>query len=165
VKLRTPLRKKRKKMFELPRAGVSEVLGLIEAISAYGGKMRTAELLDEFPMDIDEFGEAIDMAELLGLVKVNKGYLTLTKKGEIIGAGSVEDKKRIIGEQLKNVEPFKSALQLLNERGEVSMRELIRHLKTIGYDLDEESYELFMNWGGYAELFEYDAEEGVIKVV
>ncbi len=153
------------KVLHLPHATVEEVLGLVEFLTAYGGKMRIAELMNELPMEIDDLGDVIDMAEMLNLVKVDDGEIKVTLAGETASVGNIDDKKRVLHKALERIEPFKSILKLLKKRGSVKEEELRAYLaERFNIVHDEHFWELLTNWGGYAELFEYDAEEGEIRL-
>jgi NitT/TauT family transport system ATP-binding protein len=156
---------KRKEVLRIPHASVGEVLGLVEFLTAYGGKMRISELMDELPMEIDDLGDVIDMAELLNLVEVDEGEIKVTLYGETISVGSIDDKKRVLHKKLEKVEPFKTALQLLKKKKVMSEQELMRILlKKFDIEMNGNFHELFTNWGSYAELFEYDADEHVFRL-
>ncbi len=154
-----------KNIIRIPHASVGEVLGLVELLANYGGEMRIYELVDELQMDIDDLGDVIDMAELLNLVKVKDGKISLTLYGENVCYGTIDDKKRVLHRALKYVEPFKTAHEILKKRKVVSETTLMKNLeKKFHIDEKKHFHKLFTNWGSFAELFEYDADDHIFRV-
>src|SRR5579872_6174868 len=61
------------------RAG--QILGLVEITGGLGGPVDAAKLGDEFGADLVTLLPILDTGELLGLVKVDKGVVSLTDFG------------------------------------------------------------------------------------
>jgi NitT/TauT family transport system ATP-binding protein len=153
------------KMMPIPDANVGEVLGLVEIIYAYGGKVKISFLAEELRMELDDLGDAVDMAEILHLVKVKEGVVELTVYGEAANLGSIDDKKRVLRKQLVKVEPFKSVVALVN-KGPVGLKSILQHLVTHNILVEDTQrfHKLLVTWGGYAEIYEYDSNKGVYFV-
>ena len=150
----------------MPDATVGEVLGLVEIIYAYGGKTKISFLAEELRMQLDDLGDAIDMAELLHLVKVKEGMAQLTIFGEAVNLGTINDKKRVLQKQLVKVEPFKMILHILRKAGEMQEKELLNTLKTNKILVEDHArfHKLILAWGGYANIFEYDGDRQVFRI-
>ena len=145
-------------MLPMPNATVGEVLGLIETIYAYGGKVKISFLAEELRIPFDELGDAIDMAELLNLVRVSKGVVQLTLYGEALNLGTIQNKKNILNKQLVKVEPFKSILNIIKKEGGSFEKDILKQLRLQKMVIEDEArfHKLMLAWGGYAEIFEYD---------
>ncbi len=153
------------RILPFPDANVGEVLGLVEIIYAYGGKSKISFIAEELRMELDDLGDVVDMAELLGLVKVKNGIIQLSVYGEALNLGTIEDKKRILRKQLLNLEPFKTVVALIKKEVEVDEREIVNHLK-VNHIIDDLSrfHKLFLSWGGYAEIIEYDGKKQRFRI-
>lgn len=147
------------KLLPFPDANVGEVLGLVEIIYAYGGKSKISFIAEELRMELDDLGDVVDMAELLGLVKVKNGIIQLSVFGEALNLGTIDDKKRILRKQLLNIEPFKTVIALIKKEKEVDEKKIVDHLR-VNHIIDDVSrfHKLFLSWCGYAEIIEYDGK-------
>ncbi len=154
------------KIIPIPDASVGKVLGLVEVLYSYGGQAKISFLSEELHMPIDELGAAIDMAELFELLTVKDGTATLTLYGEAVSLGTIEDKKRILRKKISLIEPFKTAGALLRKKNGASEDELFRKI-TEKYPIQdrERFHKLFVNWGTYVGLFEYDGQERTFKAL
>ena len=153
------------KILPIPDATVGKVLGLAEVIYSYGGQAKISFLSDELQFRMDELGAVVDMAELFDLVKVKDGVAVLTIYGEAMSLGTIDDKKRILRRKIPSVEPFKTAAGILRKYESVKESEILKHIKEkyVISDL-ERFHKLFVGWGTYAGLFEYDGQERTFKL-
>lgn len=150
----------------IPDATVGKVLGLVEVIYSYGGQSKISFLSDELRMPIDELGAAIDMAELLEFVKVKEGMITLTVYGEAVCLGMIDDKKRIIKRKILAIGIFKFVYDFLKKKGSEKEDELFKKIK-IAYSIQDKErfHKLFINWGTYSGLFEYDSQTKKFNII
>ena len=141
------------------------MLGLIETVYSYGGSVKISFLADELRMDMDDLGDVIDFCELLGLVEVKEGTITLTLFGEGVSLGTIDNKKKILRKKMITIEPFKSAIEYIKENGnELDEKILFEKLNEKFTIEDIEKFrKLLIGWGNYTETFEYDGEEGVFR--
>jgi NitT/TauT family transport system ATP-binding protein len=151
------------KMLPFPDANVGEVLGLVEIVYAYKGKVRVSFLAEELRMDLDELNDVIEMAKLLSLVRVKEGTVELTVYGESLNLGTIDDKKRVLRKNLVKIEPFKSILAILKKDGHAHQEDILRGLREKNVVIEDELrfHKLLLAWGGYAEIFEYDGSKRV----
>lgn len=149
------------KILPIPHADVSEVLGLADTIHGYKSKVKISFLADELQMDIDDLGEVVDMAKLLGIVKAKQGVLTLTLFGEALSLGNIDNKKKILREKMITVEPFKSIVSILKKAGgKIERDDLLAELSKKFLIEDAQMFlKLIIGWGNYSESFEYDSDE------
>jgi len=154
------------KIIPMPDATTGELLGLAETVYAYGGKVKISFLADELRMEMDDLGDVIDMCELLGVIKVKNGTLLLTLFGEALSLGNIDDKKRILRDKLKKVEPFKTAIVLIKKsKGKMDEKNLLDGLKEKFVIEDQKLFhKLMLGWGNYTELFEYDADDHIFRL-
>ena len=69
----------------------------------------------------------LDAAELLGLVKSQKGDITLTEFGFKFQK-TTRDKVRLLTDHLARIEPFKTSVELAQKYGEVTTSQVARSL-------------------------------------
>ena len=149
------------KILPIPHADVSEVLGLADTIHGYKSKVKVSFLADELQMDIDDLGEVVDMAKLLGIVKSSKGVVHLTLFGEALSLGNIDNKKKILREKIITIEPFKTIVSLLKKSdGKMERDVLLEELSKKFLIEDSKMFlKLMINWGNYTESFEYDSDD------
>jgi len=144
------------------RAG--QVISLVEVTGGLGSKITASRLADELGADIAVLIPILDTAELLGLVKAEKGEISLTEFGQKFQKAS-RQKVKLLTEQLSKIEPFKTAMDLASRRGSVSTEEVATVLSGRGIEWYHE-YELnldllrtiLIHWAIYAGLLTYNKD-------
>ncbi|MEM0441416.1 MAG: AAA-associated domain-containing protein [Candidatus Caldarchaeum sp.] len=151
-------------------ARLGTVLGLLELVVAYGGKADLAFIARELHMEVDQILPASQAAELLGVLEIHDGEGVATALGIKVSKSLAKGKKRILREQLPNIEPFSTALLLAKEnpRG-FSIDDLVNKLSTSSELVEyaengEKLRELLMDWMIYTELLSYDGNKGLFKL-
>ncbi|MEW6528329.1 MAG: AAA-associated domain-containing protein [Candidatus Micrarchaeota archaeon] len=148
------------KIVPIPDASVGRVLGLIEVLYSYGAQVKISFLSEELRMPIDELGAVVDMAKLFGLLKVNNGIATLTIYGEALSLGTVDDKKKIFKKKILTIEPFNMTTTILKKEQKISEDALFKKISEKYPIQDKEKFhKLFVGWGTYVGLFEYDGQK------
>jgi hypothetical protein len=143
------------------RAG--QVLGLVEIVGGLGTPVDAAKLADEFAADLVTLLPILDTGEMLGLVKVEKGDISLTEFGLKFQKTS-KYKVRLLKDQLSKTEPFKTALEIVGQKDSASASEIAEALweKDIRWHHTPEINEklvqtLLINWAISAGLLGYGA--------
>jgi hypothetical protein len=144
------------------RAG--QVISLVEVTGGLGSSINAARLADELGADIAVLIPILDTAELLGLVKAEKGEVTLTEFGQKFQK-TTRQKVRLLTDQLSKIEPFKTALDLVSKKGSVSTEEVALALQSKGiqwYHEPELNVDLLrtilIHWAIYAGLLSYSKD-------
>jgi NitT/TauT family transport system ATP-binding protein len=144
------------------RAG--QVISLVEVTGGLGSKITAARLADELGADIAVLIPILDTAELLGLVKVEKGEISLTEFGHKFQK-TTKQKVRLLTDQLSKIEPFRTAMDLASRRGSVSTEEVAAELSDRGiewYHEPELNVDLLrtilIHWAIYAGLLTYNKD-------
>jgi len=141
-----------------PSSGVSQVFGLLDVLRAYTGKTSVAKLNIDLHLDIDDLLPPIATAELLELVTVKDGEISLTESGRKILSSKMPARKLIIGEQLREVDLYKKILKDLEKKKRLSLvdvEELIEGAYGPFKDVHD-GVRLVVRWGVFADLFDYD---------
>lgn len=146
--------------------GIGRVRGIISLVKQRNGQLEISELAEESDEDIDDLLPLIEACKLLGFVTVKNSKLKITEKGSKL---TFSNFSKSIRDGLKNAEPFKSSLKVLDD-SEVSTRDLFTVLKQKGIMLhtDEATNDLMMKkllirWGVRSKLMAYDSENDVWK--
>jgi len=142
------------------RAG--QVISLVEVTGGLGATIDASRLSDELGANVAVMLPILDTAELLGLVKSEKGNITLTELGLKFQKTSKE-KVRLLKDYLAKIEPFRTALELGHRYGEVTTAQVARTLseRGISWHHDPELNEsivrtLLIHWSIYAGLLRYN---------
>ncbi len=149
------------KILPIPHADVGEVLGLADTLYGYKCRTKISFLADELQIDIDDLGEVLDMAKLLGVIKARKGVINLTLFGEALSVGNIDNKKKILRIKMLEVEPFRTTITMLKKAGgKMERDELIESISKKFLVEDAAMFlKLMINWGNYTESFEYDSDD------
>jgi len=142
------------------RAG--QVISLVEVTGGLGKVIDASRLADELGANVAVMLPILDAAELLGLVKSQKGNITLTEFGFKFQK-TTRDKVRLLTDHLARIEPFKTAVELAQKYGEVTTSQVARSLseRGISWHHDPELNEslqrtLLIHWAIYAGLLTYN---------
>ena len=144
------------------RAG--QIISLVEVTGGLGATIDASRLADEMAADIAVLLPILDTAELLGLVKIEKGDITLTEFGLKFQKTS-KDKVRLLADQLAKIEPFKTALEIASRQGSVSADEVADALTERGVTWHHEPEinrslmkMTLIHWAIYARLLKYNRD-------
>lgn len=142
------------------RAG--QIISLVEVTGGLGSTIDASRLADELGADIAVLLPILDTAELLGLVKADKGAITLTEFGHKFQKTS-KQKVRLLTDQLAKIEPFKTAIELASRHGSTSVEEVAEALAGRGItwhhepEINQELLRTIMiHWAIYAGLLTYN---------
>jgi NitT/TauT family transport system ATP-binding protein len=146
------------------RAG--QVISLVEVAGSIGGKMDAPKLADELGADIAVLLGILDAAEMLGLVKVEKGDVYVTELG-VKFQKTTKEKVKLLKERLAAIEPFRTALELASRGKAVTAQEVADALGEMGMrwhyqpEMNESLVNtLLIHWCIYAGLLKYNGKTG-----
>lgn len=145
------------------------ITGIVDVIHDHGGRADIARIAINLQSDVDDLLPVIDVAEALGLVKVENGDVSLTDLGKRFVRARSDQKKLILRDALRNVEPFATIFKLVEEKEEFTAEDLFEELSEMSdlneeYRDPEEIHHMLLEWLLYTELVEYDGEERTFKV-
>jgi len=151
------------------RAG--QVISLVEVTGGLGAKVDVSRLADELGADIAVLLTILDAAEMLGLVRSEKGNVSLTELGLRFQKTS-KNKVRMLKDKLAAIEPFRTALELASRGKAVSAAHVADALSEIGIkwhyqpELNESLIKaLLIHWTIYGGLMKYDGKSGKFQKV
>jgi NitT/TauT family transport system ATP-binding protein len=151
----------------IPRVQVGNMIGLLEVLQDFKGKVDLAKVSEQLRLELDDILPAVDAAKLLRLLQVNSGDLILTEEGKLLLSKNVSGRKRMLNKTIANLGEFKGIIDFIksDHGGEVTKEELIDFLKENMPDVDaEETFLWIIEWGRYALLLRYDSSSEKIKI-
>jgi len=143
-----------------------QVISLVEVTGSIGGRVDIPKLADELGADVAVLLPILDAAEMLGLVRVEKGDVHLTELGLKFQRTSKE-KLKILKDRIAAIEPFRTALELASRGKPITAAQVAESLYEIGLkwhyqpDINESLIQaLLIHWAIYAGLLKYDGKSG-----
>ncbi|PXX70689.1 NitT/TauT family transport system ATP-binding protein [Nocardia tenerifensis] len=150
----------------LPDASVGGLAGLVELVYAKGGHADLPDIADELNFEIDDLLPLVDAAEMLGLSTVEDGDVLLTDVGTRFTAADIQESKRIFAEQVRHRAPLvRTICTGLAGSTDGSLRagfflDLLR--RGFGPEDARRQLDIAIDWGRYAELYDYDTDSDKI---
>ena len=153
----------------LPHVRVGGISGLLELIAEPGDDCSDLPLLAErLRLEVDDLLPLLDAAVLLGFAAVADGDVRLTPVGRDFATTTILRSKDLFRQQaLARIPVLASILLTLQEKASGSMRsDFFLDIWDDYFPTDEAERQLAtaVDWGRYAELFEYDADEGRLSL-
>ena len=152
----------------LPHASVDGIAGLAELVLASGGDADLGELARVLGFEIDDLFPIIDSMTILDFASVEAGHLVLTDTGKQFAGADIQQSKAIFREAvLQRVPLVRRIERALRHSTDGTLREgFFLDLLHNHYSDDESRAQLdtAIDWARYAELFEYDAAHGEIRL-
>jgi NitT/TauT family transport system ATP-binding protein len=147
----------------LPHTRAGGISGLLEIVYDRGGREDLPKLAEGLRLEIDDLLPAVDAAVLLGFAEVAQGDVTITDPGREFATAGVHRSHEIFKEQLLKHIPFVSTIvQAMEQKsdGRISKDFLLDILDEHFSESEaERQFQTLVDWGRYAQLFEYDADE------
>ena len=152
----------------LPDASVGAMAGLLQILAAHGGQSDRPELARRLKFDDEDLAPLFEAAQMLGLATVDDTNITLTDDGHSFAAGDIDTAKSIFARQAKARAPLVRDIcdnLAATSDGTLSEDFFLDMLRS-GFSEDRayEQLDLAIHWGRYAELYEFDADTGQLKL-
>ena len=156
--------RERSKFQMLPHARPGGIAGFLELLVDRGGRDDLYKLADELSMDVDDLLPIVDASAMLGFAVVREGDVEVTPEGRRFAEADIQTQKALFREAaLKNVAILRLIENTLHAKrdhaiGEEFFRDILdEHFSS---DEVERQFQTALNWGRYAEIFDYDSENG-----
>jgi NitT/TauT family transport system ATP-binding protein len=152
----------RKKYQILPHARVGGVAGLLELLQDREGREDLATLSESLVMDVEDLLPIVDASVLLEYVTLKEGEVEITPQGIAFADADIQTRKDLFRQAaLKNVMVLQQIENILKSKTDHSIpREFFHDILDEHFSGEEVERQLdtAMNWGRYAEIFDYDPE-------
>lgn len=150
----------------LPHALPGGISGLLELLTDQGGAADLYRLADDLQMELDDLLPTLEAAALLGYVKLTEGDVEITPSGRGFAAAGILERKELFRQAaLAHVPLLRLMEGTLRAKADHTMpEEFYRDLLDEHFPEAEVRRQLdtALNWGRYAELFDFDAETGLL---
>ncbi len=146
----------------LPNVNVGEMIGLLERVDDHGGQADMFDLSVEVGKEFGRVLALVKAAELLDLVDTPKQLVVLTPLGKRFLAGNINERKRLLHQQLSELSLFRQIIEMLQTQEsksldeEIVLEELAVRLPT---ERPQTMFKTIVRWGRYAELLGYNPDE------
>ena len=148
----------------LPHARVGGIAGLMELLHDRGGREDLFRLAEELIMDVQDLLPILEACVLLGFVLLREGDVQITPQGVRFADADIQQRKVLFRDAaLENVTILKQIDSVLKRKSDHSISDEFFHDILDEYFAEDEvqrQFETAMNWGRYAEIFDYDRESG-----
>lgn len=163
-KQQAPVRTARYQM--LPHARVGGIAGLIELLHDKGGREDLFRLSDELVMDVEDLLPIVEACALLGFATLREGDVQITPQGVAFADADIQRRKELFrGAALEHVTILKQIDSVLKRKSDHAIADEFFHDildEHFAEDEVQRQFETAMNWGRYAEIFDYDRDDGRI---
>lgn len=153
----------------LPTAPINQLLGLLDAIGVEEkGRVDLPVLAEEMGLEVDDLFPLLEVLELLGFVKVEKGDAEITPEGRAWLDADILERKTIFADHLARGVPLAGHIRRVLDGRPGNRAHEDRFLAELEKHLSEEEarrvLDAVIEWGRYAELFAYDDASGMLSL-
>jgi NitT/TauT family transport system ATP-binding protein len=145
----------------LPHARPGGIAGLLELLIDHDGRDDIYRLADDLTFEIDDLLPIVDAAQLLGFLTVEEGDAVITPAGREYAESEILRQKTLFRKAaVENVLLLRQISRALDTKSNHTIHEEF-FLDMLDEQFSEEEsqkqMETAINWGRYAELFDFDA--------
>jgi NitT/TauT family transport system ATP-binding protein len=146
------------------------ISGLIETVASapYGGRADMPVIAAALHLEVDDLFPIVEAMHYVGLAEIHEGDITLTPVGLAFDQADMQQRKELFARQLIMRVPLAARIRaVLQERpGHRAPRarfqqELEDHLSDNAAEI---TIDAIVNWGRYAEIFNYDDQTEVFSL-
>jgi NitT/TauT family transport system ATP-binding protein len=156
------------KTIMLPHTRPGGMAGLLEILADHGGRADLSRLADELSLELDALLPTVETAVLLGMLRVEEGDAVITLEGQAFAQADIQARKAIFRKAaLANVPLLRQMEQALKAKSNRTLSDEFFHDLLDEHFGEEESrrqLETAIQWGRYAEIFDYDAATGKLTL-
>ncbi|HEY2313320.1 MAG TPA: AAA-associated domain-containing protein [Streptosporangiaceae bacterium] len=151
----------------LPQASVDGLSGLAEILLArHGGAADLADLADSLGLEVDDLLPLVDALVMLGFADLRDDRLELSGNGKVFAGASIQDSKEIFARACLEHAPLVRTIyrSLRGTTDDTLPAGFFTDILRTSFGEEEAARQLdvAVNWGRYAELYDYDAARGQI---
>ena len=152
----------------LPHTRPGGLAGLLEILADQGGRADLRRLAEELSFDIEALLPTVETASLLRFLRVAEADAIITPEGQAFAQADIQERKAIFRKAaLANVPLLRQMEQALKAKSNRTLNEEFFHDLLDEHFSEEESQrqlETAIQWGRYAEIFDYDSASGKLKL-
>ncbi|MBS1841646.1 MAG: nitrate/sulfonate/bicarbonate ABC transporter ATP-binding protein [Acidobacteria bacterium] len=163
-----PATTRQRKVIMLPHTRPGGMAGLLEILADQGGRADLHKLADDLSLEVDALLPTVDTAVLLGSLKVEEGDAQITPEGLAFARADIQERKMIFRKAaLANIPLLRQMEQSLKAKADRTLSsDFFLDILDEHFSDDEarRQLETAIQWGRYAELFDYDAATGKLTL-
>ena len=155
---------------DIPKVHYSVLLGFLEILDDLGGKSDVAGIASKQDLELDDLLPILESGEMLGLIQVTAGDVSITEKGHLFIVASPKVRKKILRETLIELDVFKKLVELIrqSENRHIIKSDVLefisnRNISATDNDSSKE-FDWLIEWGRQALILNYDANEESISI-
>ncbi len=144
----------------LPHARPGGVTGLVELLVDRNGRDDIYRLADDLAFEIDDLLPIVEASAMLGYITVKEGDAEVTEAGRRFAEAGILERKELFKETAMKVPLIRQIVKALESKSDHSLpEEFFRDMLEEHFSEQETDRQLetAVNWGRYAELFDFDA--------
>ncbi|MGC2573161.1 MAG: AAA-associated domain-containing protein [Candidatus Nitrosopolaris sp.] len=156
---------------DIPKTHYTVLLGFVEVLDDLGGKSDVAGIASKQGLELDDLLPLLESGEMLGLIQVSAGDVSITEKGHLFIVASPKVRKKMLRDVVINLDTFKKLIDLVkqSDKGYISKDEVLEFVsnETQSPDSDvdiSDEFNWIVEWGRQALIFNYDANEETISI-
>ncbi|HYA82737.1 MAG TPA: AAA-associated domain-containing protein [Candidatus Bathyarchaeia archaeon] len=159
---------------DIPKTHYTVLLGFVEVLDDLGGKSDVAGIASKQGLELDDLLPILESGEMLGLIQVSAGDVSITEKGHLFIVASPKVRKKMLRDVVINLDTFKKLIDLVkqSDEGYISKDEVLEfvsneNLSTQSPDGDvdiSDEFNWIVEWGRQVLIFNYDANKETITV-
>lgn len=156
---------------DVPKTHYTVLLGFVEVLDDLGGKSDVAGIASKQGLELDDLLPLLESGEMLGLIQVSAGDVSITEKGHLFIVASPKVRKKMLRDVVINLDTFKKLIDLVkqSDKGYISKDEVLEFVsnETQSPDSDvdiSDEFNWIVEWGRQALIFNYDANEETISI-
>lgn len=147
----------------LPHARPGGVTGLLELLVDRNGRDDIYRLADDLAFEIDDLLPIVEASSMLGFITVKEGDAEVTEDGRKFAEAGILERKVLFKQTAMRVPLIRQIVKALESKSDHSLpEEFFRDMLEEHFSEQETDRQLetAVNWGRYAELFDFDASNG-----
>jgi len=155
---------------EIPAVQYSVLLGFLEVLDDLGNKSDVAGIASKQGLELDDLLPILDSGEMLGLIQVRAGDVSITEKGHLFIVASPKVRKKILRETLIKLDVFKKIVELIrqSENGQILKSDVLefissRNISATDSDSSKE-FDWLIEWGRESLILTYDANSESVGI-
>jgi NitT/TauT family transport system ATP-binding protein len=153
----------------LPHVRIGGISGLLEILAERGGgSEEISHLADRLSITVDDLLFILEAGTMLDFVVVENGRVSLTVAGSEFATASILQSKELFRKQvLARVVVIGAIVRTIMEKRSKTMRaDFFLDIWDEYFPTEEAQRQLMtaVDWGRYAELFEYDSVNGLLRL-
>ncbi|MBV9084308.1 MAG: nitrate/sulfonate/bicarbonate ABC transporter ATP-binding protein [Acidobacteriaceae bacterium] len=150
----------------LPHARPGAIAGLLELVMDHGGQADLYRIAEQLHMEIDDLLPIVEAAALLSFAKLEKGDVEVTPAGSDFAQADIATRKLLFrNASLESVPLLQQINNTLTAKSDHMMPlEFFRDIldEHLAQQEVDRQIETAINWGRYAGLFLYDADNDTV---